>query len=131
MWLLQRVQHFQCVTYVRQFKWNDEGKELKLIHSVGINVTNAWDMCYVEHNDAVVLSSKSPGQLCAVKLSDGSTLWEFNQQLIGKDIDPFALCIDTEGRVYMADKKGGIVSINSVTGEMLQQLKDVVWFCGV
>ena len=66
-----------------------------------------------------------------MQLSDGSTLWEFNLHLIRKDIDPFALCIDTYGRVYMADKKGGIVSIDSVTGELLQQLKDVVWCCGV
>ena len=46
---------------VMQFRWEDEAEELKFIRSVETNITGVMYMCYVEQNDAVVLSCEYPG----------------------------------------------------------------------
>ena len=75
---------------ILQFRWKHNSK-LELIHSVETNITDVEHMCYVDDNDTVVLSCWFPDPICAVKLNDGSTLWQFNQQINGKDIDPLGL----------------------------------------
>ena len=120
------------IGHILQFKWKDGGEELELVHSVETNITNIRCMCYVEQNDAVVLSCRYPGRVCAFDLSDGSNLWEFNQQINREDIDPRGLCHDTDGRIYMAHWKGGIIAIDSRTGDLLQQmLQDVEHCCDI
>ena len=86
-------------------------------------------MCYVEHNDAVVLTCWFPRRACAVKLSDSSPLWEFNQQINGRYIKPCGLCHDTDGRIYMVDYPCGVISLDSRTGELLQHLIKDVKYC--
>ena len=113
---------------IMQFRWKDGSEELELVHSVETNITDVQYMCYVEHNDAVVLSGCHPYRVCTVKLSDGSTLWELNQEINGQDIEPRGLCHDTDGRIYVALQNAGVMSLDSRTGELLQHLiKDVDW----
>ena len=52
------------IGHILQFKWKDGGEELELVHSVETNITNIRCMCYVEQNDAVVLSCRYPGRVC-------------------------------------------------------------------
>ena len=115
--------------HIIQFRWRDDGEELELVHSVKINMTDVQYICYIEQSNAVVLSCGYPGQICAVKLSDGSTLWEFNQQINGKDFDPYRLCHDTNGRIYVPVWESGVITIDSRNGELLQHLIKDVKYC--
>ena len=111
---------------VVQFRWKDGSEEWELVHSVETNIKYVHYMCYVEHNNAVALSCWSPDRVCAVNLSDGSTLWEFNYQ-INENIHLLGLCHDTDRRIYMTViEANGIIILDSRNGELLQHLiKDV------
>ena len=112
-----------------QFRWKDEDEELELVHSTEPNITVLQYMCHVEQNDAVLLSCWSPDQVCAVNLSDGTTLWELNQQINREDIVTCGLCHDTDGRIYMPVEEAGVITIEGRTGKLLQHLIKDVEFC--
>ena len=46
--------------HIMQLRWKKNSDELELVHSIETNITNINYMCYVEHNDAVVLSCWYP-----------------------------------------------------------------------
>ena len=114
---------------IMQFRWKDDCEELEPFHSVKISTRDVRYMCYVDHSDAVVLSCWYPDRLCAVKLSDSSTLWEFNQQINGTCIKPCGLCLDTDGRIYVAAWNSGVITIDSRNGELLEHLIEDVILC--
>ena len=113
---------------VSQLQLQESG-DLICIHTIKTKQTYVRHMCYVEMYDIIVLSCMTPGHVCAVKRSDGSTLWEFNQQLNGKDIDPQGVCHDMDGCVYVANFNRGVIRIDGRTGDFLQELLQDVEFC--
>ena len=110
--------------HILQLRWKNESEGLVTANIIRtkLYVTDVRYMCYVEHHIIVVLSCCYPGRICAVKLGDGSTLWEFNQQIDGEDMDPYGLCHDTDGRIYVATLDHGILTIDGWNGKLLQQL---------
>ena len=113
------------VGHILQFRWKDDGEDLELVQSVKTSIADVQYMCHDEQNNVVFLSGWHPGRVCAVKLSDGATLWEFNQKINREDIKPFGLCHDADGRIYIVVRNGGIITIDSRSGKLLQHLHNV------
>ena len=115
---------------IKLFRWKYNSKELELFYSVKTNIRYVRNMCYIEHIDAVVLSRLSSHQVCAVQLHDGLTLWEFNQKINGRGIEPCGLCHDTDGRIYVVlAGVPDIIILDSRTGKLLQHLIEDVELC--
>ena len=115
---------------IKLFRWKHGSKKLELVYSMKTHITHVRYMCYIEHIDAVVLSCWYPGQVYAVKLSNGLTLWKFNQKINGREINPCGLCHDTDGRIYETVLMvPGIIILDSRTGKLLQHLTEDIEFC--
>ena len=112
---------------ITKFRLKNNCEELELVHSVETNIRAARYMCYVEQRNTLFLSTIR--QICAVAVRDGSIIWKFNHH----DIDPSGLCHE-EGRICVANDRGGVVTFDSRNGKLLQQLiqdvvccRDVFW----
>ena len=70
----------------------------------------------------------------AINPVTGSAVWEFTQDMEGKELDPRGVCCDVDGRVYVADggNNAWLIVLNDMTGELLQVLlKDEGPICDV
>ncbi len=63
----------------------------------------------------------------AVRLGDGSKAWELSGEVEGKEINPWEMASDEEGRVFVAD--GGncrVLCLDGESGHVLQVFTDIV-----
>ena len=113
---------------VIELQWNEGKKQLKEVRRVHVQVqaSGGWVlyMCYIPHTDLVILSHYDVVQ--AVKLHGGAgqtPVWQLKGEVLGKEIVPWSVSCDSEGRVYVADKwNSRVLLLNGYTGEVIQQL---------
>ena len=80
-------------------------------------------MCFVPKHDVLVLTSWSPKHIRAIKMSDGLHLWEVVGEVSEGVIDPWGLCSDPSGHVYVCDNANDrILLFDGGSGELLQVL---------
>ena len=60
---------------------------------------------------------------------NGSSVWEFNQEANGESLESRGMCHDADGRVYVANYRGGVITIDSRTDNLLQELLQNVPWC--
>ena len=61
--------------------------------------------------------------LKAVRLSNGETEWEVAGLVEGKEMKPYGICSDTEGRIFVADGQNSrVVVLDNQNGECIQSL---------
>ena len=71
-------------------------------------------------------------RVSAVKLKDGSALRQISHQMNGRRNDPRGLCHDAEGRIYVVVGMNGILTLDSRSGKLLQNLApSVVYHCDI
>ncbi len=113
---------------VIQLQWNEGQKQLNEVRQVKVPGEwvpgrKVWYVCYLPHTDLVILS-RGGGELEAVKLQGGQPpVWQLKGTVLEKEIDPYGVSCDSEGRVYVAD--GGnrrLLLFNGYTGQVIQQL---------
>ena len=63
---------------------------------------------------------------------NGSSVWKFNQEANGESFESHGMRHDADGRVYVANYRGGVIAIDSRTDNLLQELlQDVPWCADV
>ena len=106
---------------MHEFEWIEDTQQMVIVRTVPVSLSNVWRMAYVEKHDILILLSQDPGRIKAVRVNDGSTLWEFNEEMYGKEILPHAVCHDSDGRVYISNIDNNTLLIfDSQEGELLQ-----------
>ena len=105
-----------------RLNWDDERQNLKVVHSVQTNITDARQICYIEQHDAVVFVCPSSFRVTTVNLTNGTPMWELTQQQVcGKNIKPTGLCYNVNGHIYVTDRDNKrLLVLNAEKGELLQ-----------
>ena len=109
--------------FVSQFEWDKDNRrgQIQVTRSIKILNQAVGTMSYVRQNDAIVVTSWSPKHVRAISLNDGSTLWEVSGEVAGKDIDPWGVCCDSTGHIYVGDTANSrVLLLDSQSGEVLQ-----------
>ncbi len=81
---------------------------------------------YLESYD-LVLESDLHSIIKAVRVGDGSKAWELSGEVEGKEINPWEMASDEEGRVFVAD--GGncrVLCLDGKSGHVLQVFTDIL-----
>ena len=107
--------------YMYQLEWQHEKRELIIIKILQANVRDLARICYVDGLDSVILVSQDPCFIQAIKFGDGLPFWSFSRSIGGKEVDPYGLCYDSKGRLYIGDlcNKRFLV-LDAQRGELLQ-----------
>ena len=81
-------------------------------------------MSYVKQHDICVFTSYQHSFVKAVRCTDGATLWELSDAVLGLKIEPVGVTCDDSGRIYVANvPEIRVLTINSLNGDLLQELK--------
>ncbi len=110
---------------VIHLQWSESRKKLDEIRRVQVPGACVYYMCYVTQANMAILSRSNAGVVEAVALQGGGQprVWQVQGEVLGKEIDPWGVSSDSEGRVYIADRRNKrVLVVNAFTGEVIQEL---------
>ena len=105
--------------HISQFLWDKNRMSLHLKRTLYTHISNAFGMCYVEHYNILVITSRSPGLVRALGLANGQPVWKFAGNVNEREITPRAVSTDADGRIYVADH-ARILLIEGAKGKLVQ-----------
>ena len=104
-----------------QLKWKEEKEELKLVHRIQTGVSHAWGMW----EDSNILVITSDNNIKAINPVTGSVVWKFTEGMKSKELEPWGVCCDLDGRIYVADGSNErLLILDMATGKLIQTLSD-------
>ncbi len=127
-----------------QLKWDKDRNQLEETQRTEVPSVSGkllYNMQYVELYDLVVFVALSVQSLVAVRLGDGSKVWEVSlnpQGVEGEAIGSWSVTCDPEGRLFIGDrlKQNRLLVLDAESGEQLQALsldvspKGITWLSG-
>ena len=105
--------------HISQFLWDKTRMTLRCEKTIYMDIKNAFGMCYVDHYDILVVTSRSPGFVQAVRLSDGKSVWSFAGNVGEREITPRTVVTDTKGHIYVADH-ARLLLLEGAMGKLVQ-----------
>ena len=107
---------------VLKHEFNKRMNSLQLVRSVETGTKDVWDIRYDRKHDMLIIV-RLERDVQAVRLSDGSAIWNFSGEASGHRIEPVSVCSDNSGRVFIGNTRGGLVWVlEAETGVLLQEI---------
>ena len=91
-----------------------------------INISDVYNMYYMEEHDMIVIGSLRDNKLCAVRSSDGQIVWNLSKELVqGKKLDPRGLVyLPQVDLLIFGDKYNSrLITVSGKSGNVVQTVK--------